>query len=108
MPLLKFLEDRGFLVPQTLIKILESQDSQRLIKKFNEVNKSLNGDIFDDETVLVREDISKNTIAKLHDFFTADYRNKQIKLFPYKFDIIPVELLSNIYEAFLKAEKTGK
>jgi hypothetical protein len=69
------------------------------------VNKSLNGDIFDDETVLVREDISKNTIAKLHEFFTADYRNKQIKLFPYKFDIIPVELLSNIYEAFLKAEK---
>lgn len=102
---LKFLEDRGFLVPQTLINILEGQDSQRLIKKFNEVNKSLNGDIFDDETVFVREDISQNTIAKLHDFFTTDYRNRQIKLFPYKFDIIPVELLSNIYEAFLKAEK---
>ena len=102
---LKFLEDRGFLVPQTLINILEGQDSQRLIKKFNEVNKSLNGDIFDDETVFVREDISKNTIAKLHDFFTTDYRHNQIKLFPYKFDIIPVELLSNIYEAFLKAEK---
>lgn len=102
---LKFLEDRGFLVPQTLINILEGEDSQRLIKKFNEVNKSLNGDIFDDETVFVREDISQNTIAKLHVFFTTDYRNRQVKLFPYKFDIIPVELLSNIYEAFLKAEK---
>ena len=105
---LKFLEDRGFLVPQTLINILEGQDSQRLIKKFNEVNKSLNGDIFDDETVFVREDISKNTIAKLHVFFTTDYRNKQVKLFPYKFDIIPVELLSNIYEAFLKTNEQKK
>lgn len=105
---LKFLEDRGFLVPQTLINILEGQDSQRLIKKFNEVNKSLNGDIFDDETVLVREDISKNTIAKLHVFFTTDYRNRQVKLFPYKFDIIPVELLSNIYEAFLKTNEQKK
>ncbi|MFZ3137359.1 MAG: N-6 DNA methylase [Thermodesulfovibrionales bacterium] len=102
---LKFLEDRGFLIPQTLINILEGQDSQRLIRKFNEVNKLLNGNIFDDETVFVREDISQNTIAKLHAFFTTDYRNKQIKLFPYKFAIIPVELLSNIYEAFLKAEK---
>lgn len=104
---LKFLEDRGFLVPQ-ILKILESQDSQRLINKFGEVNKSLNGDIFGDETVFVREDISKSTIAKLHDFFTADYRNKQIKLFPYKFDIIPVELLSNIYEAFLKTADQRK
>ncbi len=102
---LKFLEDRGFLLPQTLINILASQDSQKLIKKFNEVNKSLNGDIFDDKTVFVQEDISKNAIAKLHDFFTTDYRDRQIELFPYKFDIIPIELLSNIYEAFLKAEK---
>jgi len=102
---LKFLEDRGFLLPQTLINILDGQDSQRLIKKFNEVNKSLNGDIFDDKTVLVRDDISQDAMAKLHVFFTTDYRDRQIKLFPYKFDIIPVELLSNIYEAFLKVEK---
>ena len=31
-----------------------------------------------------------------------DYRKQQGRLFPYKFDVIPVELLSNIYEAFLK------
>ncbi len=99
---LKFLEDRGFLVPQTLINILEGQDSQRLIKKFNEVNKSLNGDIFDDKTVFTQQELSKDTLGKLCNFFTTDYRNRQVKLFPYKFDIIPVELLSNIYEAFLK------
>lgn len=29
-------------------------------------------------------------------------------LFPYKFEIIPVELLSNIYEAFLKVEEQAK
>lgn len=102
---LKFLEDRGFLVPQALIKILESHDSQKLIKKFNEVNKLLNGDIFDDKTVFTQQEISKNTLATLKNFFTTDYRNRQQKLFPYKFDIIPVELLSNIYEAFLKTNE---
>lgn len=105
---LKFLEDRGFLVPQTLIKILKSQNSQGLIKKFSEVNKSLNGDIFDDKTVFTQQELSKDTLGNLSIFFTTDYRNRQIKLFPYKFDIIPVELLSNIYEAFLKTTDQKK
>lgn len=104
---LKFLEDR-FLIPQTLIKILESRDSQKLINKFSEVNKLLNGDIFDDKTLFAQQDISKDTMTKFHIFFITDYRNRQQKLFPYKFDIIPVELLSNIYEAFLKTDAQKK
>ncbi|MBI3814651.1 MAG: N-6 DNA methylase [Nitrospinae bacterium] len=105
---LKFLEDRGFLVPHALIKILKSQDSQKLINKFGEVNKSLNGDIFDDKTVFTQQELSKDTLGKLSTFFTTDYRNRQATFFPYKFDIIPVELLSNIYEAFLKTTDQKK
>lgn len=101
---LKFLEDKGFLSPPTLLNILKSNGSQKLIDKFDAVNNILNGNIFD-ETIFIQQEISKDTINKLHDFFTTDYRNEQTKLFPYKFDIIPVDLLSNIYEAFLKAKE---
>lgn len=100
---LKFLEDRGFHSPPTFIDILNSGSGKKLIERFNEVNKSLNGDIYDDKTIFTQEELSKEIMCNLHDFFTSDYRNKQSRLFPYKFDIIPVELLSNIYEAFLKA-----
>lgn len=101
---LKFLEDRAFLLPKTLINILERKDSQRLLKKFDEVNKSLNGNVFD-ETIFTQKEISQNIIGELYNFFTTDYRTKQGIFFPYRFDIIPVELLSNIYEAFLKDEE---
>jgi hypothetical protein len=101
---LKFLEDKDFLSPPSLLNILKSNGSQKLIDRFDAVNNILNGNIFD-ETIFIQQEISKDTITKLHDFFTTDYRNRQTKLFPYKFDIIPVDLLSNIYEAFLKAKE---
>ena len=106
---LNFLENRAFLLPKTFLDILKSKDSQRLLTKFNEVNNSLNGNVFD-ETIFAQKEISKSIIDELHNFFTTDYRNKykQIRLFPYKFDIIPVELLSNIYEAFLKTTDQKK
>lgn len=99
---IKFLEDRGFLQSETLTEILKCNDAQMLIDKFNKINIYLNGDIFD-EKIFTAQEIPRNTLRKLFGFFTKDYRNRQERLFPYKFDIIPVELLSNIYEAFLKA-----
>ncbi|MBI3585454.1 MAG: N-6 DNA methylase, partial [Nitrospinae bacterium] len=102
---LKFLEDRGFHTPPTFIDILKDKNSKKLIERFNEVNKSLNGDIYDDKTVFTQQEISANIMEKLHNFFTTDYKNKQLRLFPYRFDIISVELLSNIYEAFLKTKE---
>jgi hypothetical protein len=102
---LKFLEDKGFLAPETLIDILRNEDSEELISKFNEINKKLNGDIFS-ENIFKSKDISQKSLNLLYKFFTSDYRRRdQLSLFPYKFDVLPIELLSNIYEAFLKIEK---
>lgn len=100
---LKFLEDKNFLAPETLLNILKKGDAQELLKKFTEINLDLNGDIFSEDIFTVK-DIPQKTLSRLYDFFTSDYR-KQIQIFPYRFDILPVELLSNIYEAFLKTEE---
>ncbi|RJQ26359.1 hypothetical protein C4565_07025 [Candidatus Parcubacteria bacterium] len=100
---LKFLEDRRFLKPATLLKILKEPDSKPLINKFKEINRALNGDIFVEEIFSVN-DIPREALQRLYYFFTSDYK-KQIQVFPYDFNVLPVELLSSIYEAFLKADE---
>ncbi len=103
---LKFLEDRHFLEPEALLEILKESDSRWLINKFKEINQALNGDIFVEEIFEI-QDIPRDALQKLYDFFTSDYRN-QIRIFPYNFSVLPIELLSNIYETFLKAgERIG-
>ncbi len=109
---LKFLEDRNFRCQETLIDILQHSTGSKLIDEFKEVNRLLNGDIFneaDGDKIICEEDLNKEIIRELHSFFKMDYRNRsQFRLFPYKFDIIPVELLSNVYEAFLKHGEKSK
>lgn len=102
---LKFLEDRNFLHPHTLLDILQAQDGSRLVEKFNTINALLNGDIFYEEDFSVEDFLNPcEALSRLAFFFTTDYTN-QIQLFPYNFSILPIELLSNIYEAFLKLEE---
>ncbi len=43
---IKFLEDRGFLKPKTLIDIFSRGNGIILVKKFREINRLLNGDVF--------------------------------------------------------------
>lgn len=99
---LKFLEDKGFVEPETLLEILKNTDRKGLLATFKGINKILNGDVFS-EDIFSDRDIPQHTLTRLYNFFTSDYRN-QINIFPYKFDVLPIELLSNIYEAFLKIE----
>lgn len=102
---LKFLEDRNFLHPHTLLHILQAQDGSRLVEKFNTINALLNGDIFYEEDFSIEDFLNPcEALSRLALFFTTDYTN-QIQLFPYNFGILPIELLSNIYEAFLKLEE---
>ncbi len=102
---LKFLEDKHFIEPQTLLNILKNGNARELLNKFDEINSGLNGDIFSQD-IFTSGDIPRQTLSRLYEFFTSDYRRReQIQIFPYRFDVLPIELLSNIYEAFLKSEE---
>jgi len=103
---IKFLEDRNF-IDNDLIDILKTNDTAKLIQKFNDVKK-INGDVFKDDSDLAN--LNEKHIKELFLFFTSDYKKGEIYLFPYKFDIIPIELLGNVYENFVDKEikkKTG-
>lgn len=104
---LKYLEDRQVFRDKNLFKILNSGNAQLLINEFEKVKK-INGDIFKDRIFTVSE--IQPFLSKLGKFFSVfDYRSGQGSLFPYRFDEIPIQLLSNVYEAFLKkSEKKSK
>ena len=103
---IKYLEDKGIYPNDYWTGILEAKSPVKILNAFNEVRK-INGDIFDEELSVSK--IRVEYIEKLYLFFTSDYRSGQKSLFPYQFDKIPIQLISHVYEAFLKSkEKKGK
>ena len=65
---------------------------------------SFNGDMFPGTAA---EKLSKHHLVRVADFLEAvDPVTGQLTFFPYQFDVIPVELISSIYEQFAHS-KTG-
>jgi type I restriction-modification system DNA methylase subunit len=99
----KYLEDRGVFDKNYLHDALSQQSPEKLIAAFRKVRK-INGDLFK-QNELTADDLIPKYLQKLALFFGHfDYRTKQGTLFPYQFDKIPIQLISNIYESFLKEE----
>lgn len=102
----KYLEDRGVFDKGFLHQTLIANSPEKLISAFKKVRK-INGDLFHNNE-LQADELQAKYLKKLSDFFGySDYRTKQGKLFPYQFDKILIQLISSIYESFLK-EKTKK
>lgn len=95
----KYLEDRGIFDENFLYNKLASGVPEELISAFEEVCK-INGDVFKYDK-FVAEDIRVEYLQKLAVFFSSDYRSGQYYLFPYRFDKIPIQLISHVYESFL-------
>ena len=98
---IKYLEDRGIYDENYLVGILESGNPEQLKGAFDQVAR-INGDIFKYDQFNISE-IKKGYLSQLALFFKSDYKSGQQFLFPYQFDNIPIQLISHVYEAFLKS-----
>jgi len=119
--LIKYLDERGvfnqkktnnywskFLDDATTFTELFN-DSSAIVKLFDSLKNHFNGGIFDisDE----KEELLSKDLGAFKEFLEADTevtqnRNKQKLLWSkYSFKDLPVELISNIYELFLKSEE---
>lgn len=99
---IKYLEDRGIFENEYLLSILKTNQPANLVTAFDEIRK-INGDVFKyDDFELA--DIRPAYLKQLALFFESDYRSGQMFLFPYQFDQIPIQLISHVYEAFLKED----
>lgn len=86
----------------TLASILRDPISTRNL--FDWLRVTFNGDIFPLDGSYVKD---ADHLSRVADFLQAvDPDTKQMKLFPYQFDVIPVELISSIYEQFAHAHSS--
>jgi hypothetical protein len=77
--------------------------TQRL---FTWLSNTFNGDMFPSSSAGIPPDLAH--LEKVADFLEAiDPETGQGSLFPYQFDVIPVELISSIYEQFAHAAKSS-
>lgn len=94
---------------QKLIDISKNKDD--LYKLFAYLKEKFNGNLFELKDELKDEKLVEDVFILISDFLSGKERlwTGQLSLFPmYDFDIIPVSLISNIYEILLGKEKQQK
>ena len=100
---LKYLKDRKISVNKNNSEMIENsfENKNSLYELFRYLKKEFNGDLFDIEE-------NENTLLSdeymdiIKGFFYDSDINGQLRLFiPFDFSIIPIELVSSIYENFL-------
>lgn len=103
------LDDNVKRSQEIFLNIIQNKD------KFFELIKYLkdrfNGNLFEIDEQKEKDEITEGALSMLHDFLTAkeEMKNGQQCLFPfYDFNIIPIELISNIYEILLGKEKQNR
>ena len=99
----QFLLDRRILnIPESLAANLRKPDAAHRL--FDWLSETFNGDMFPQCTATSQD----AHLRRVADFLEAvDPQTGQTTLFPYQFDVIPVEVISSIYEQFAQAASAG-
>lgn len=94
---------------EIFLDIIKNKDDFLKLVKY--LKQRFNGNLFEIDEKMEKGEITEESLAMLHDFLTAreEMKTGQLCLFPfYDFNIIPIELISNIYEILLGKEKQDK
>lgn len=94
---------------QNFLGIIKNKEN--LYQLFTYLKIKFNGNLFEMDVHAEKEELADEALIMLHDFMTAEIEMKsgQLCLFPfYDFNIIPIELISNIYEILLGKKKQNK
>lgn len=104
----QYLIDRGILKRDILAKLFGHDRLSDLLRNYEKgrqlfgwLRETFNGDLFPPD-IEHREDLmTEEHLAMTADFLDGhDAQSGQLGAFPFRFDIIPVELISSIYEQF--------
>ena len=94
---------------EIFLNIIKNKDDFLKLVKY--LKERFNGNLFEIDEQKENTEITESSLAVLHDFLTAkeEMNTGQLCLFPfYDFNIIPIELISNIYEILLGKENQVK
>lgn len=100
------IDKKYFTDKQSFLKILQNKNKKLLYEYFDYLKDTFNGDLFPVEKDEASK-INNNHLDILHRLFKGDkMATGQRSLFEtYDFKIIPVELISEVYERFIGKEK---
>ncbi|MCY4488571.1 MAG: N-6 DNA methylase [Deltaproteobacteria bacterium] len=112
----KYLIDRRIVTAQRLMRLCGHRDLPRVLRDrsatkclFDWLRKTFNGDMFPPAPKSVPAARHLERVARFLE--AEDPETGQMSLFPYRFEFIPVELISAIYEQFVHsaaAEASGE
>lgn len=94
---------------ETFLNIIQNKDEFFELVKY--LKERFNGNLFEVDEQKEKSEITEEALFMLHDFLTAkeEMKTGQLCLFPfYDFNIIPIELISNVYEILLGKEKQNR
>ena len=105
----QYLIDRQIVTEQFLEKEYDHPSFSSILRDppatgrlFSWLREVFNGDMFPEEEDVM---LDAEHLSRVADFLEAmDPETGQMTLFPYQFDVIPVELISSIYEQFAHAD----
>lgn len=109
----QYLIDRQIVVPERLVHECGAsslpnalRDTQATSLLFKFLATSFNGDMFPGTAI---DRLSDRHLSRVADFLEAvDPKTGQLNFFPYQFDVIPVELISSIYEQFAHSKTASE
>lgn len=94
---------------EIFLNIIQNKDDFLRLVKY--LKQRFNGNLFEMDEQKEQSEITGEALSMLHNFLTAkeEMKTGQLCLFPfYDFNIIPIEVISNIYEILLGREKQNK
>lgn len=103
------LDDNVKKSQEIFLDIIKNKDDFLELVKY--LKERFNGNLFEIDEQREKEELTQESLVMLHDFLTAreELSTGQLCLFPfYDFNIIPIELISNIYELLLGKERQDK
>lgn len=113
--LIRYLEDRGILTSEWVQQLTDNQASsyratlperQVTYLLYERLSERFNGDLFPVEEV--EKDVTTGHLAVLLSFLNrTNLATGQLSLWPYNFEYIPIELISNIYDTFLDNQRAS-
>ena len=112
---IRYLEDRGVLTPDWVYQMTDGMaryyrealpDRQATYLLFEKLSERFNGDLFPVEEA--ETDITNEHLEVLLSFLNrTNLKTGQLSLWPFNFEFIPIELISNIYDTFSDNQRTS-
>lgn len=104
---IKFLEDRhiinSYFYGEDIVyeNVLENQNPDEVNDLFAKIQEIFNNYLFKKPEIKLPKNVLTKPVLKIIQNKIGGAKNGQLTLFDYKFDIIPIEAISLIYEIFL-------